>query len=60
MYYRDPDCWNIEYPARNAPPQPKAKPLNLAERLILSAGLSIAPVGLFFLALGIGEVFFKL
>jgi hypothetical protein len=56
MYYRNPDYSDVERLTRAIRAMPEPKPLSLANRLILSVSLIIAPVVTFFLILGVGRL----
>jgi hypothetical protein len=56
MYYRNPDDIDLNRLAQAIRALPEPKPLTLPNRLVLSFGMILAPVLVFFLALGIGRL----
>jgi hypothetical protein len=56
MYYRNPDYIDVDRLANSVWAKPEPQPLSLANRLLLSVGLIVAPVAAFFLILEIGRL----
>jgi len=56
MYYRNPDDIDLNRFAQAIRALLEPRPLTLSNRLVLSFGMTLAPVLVFFLALGIGRL----
>jgi hypothetical protein len=56
MYYRNPDDIDLNRLAQAIRALLEPRPLTLSNRLVLSFGMTLAPVLVFFLALGIGRL----
>ncbi len=56
MYYRNPDYIDVDRLKRAVHALPEPKPLSLANRFFLSAGIIAVPVVVFFLILGIDRL----
>jgi hypothetical protein len=56
MYYRNPDYIDLDRLTRTVQAAPEPKPLSLANRLLLSVGMIVAPVVAFFLILGVSRL----